>query len=66
MTKNILTVKWIKDKKHYDLLWWDGNKEKNLGFARHLETILWFYMQEKNLDIYVDDGDNITLMRGWF
>jgi hypothetical protein len=60
MARDILTVKYIKDKKHYDLLWWDGSKEKNLGFAHHLETILWFYMQEKNLDIYVDDGDNIT------
>jgi hypothetical protein len=28
-----------------------------------LETALWFYMQEKELDIYIDDGKNVTASR---
>jgi hypothetical protein len=60
-----LTITWIKDKEYYELLFWDGMEEKNLGFARDLNTILWFYMQGKNLDIFVDDGDSLNLIRGW-
>lgn len=38
-----------------------------LQFIRHdlLDTALWFYLQEKDLDIWIDDGDNLNQIRGW-
>jgi hypothetical protein len=38
---------------------------KNVGTGQYLDTALWFYMQEKDLDIWIDDGDNLNLIRGW-
>lgn len=48
----------------FDILWEENGIEKNVGIGQYLESAVWFYMQEKNLDIWIDDGDNITQLRG--
>ena len=48
----------------FDILWEENGVEKNVGTGQYIESAIWFYMQEKNLDICIDDGDNITQLRG--
>jgi hypothetical protein len=48
----------------FDILWEENGVEKNVGTGQYLDTAIWFYMQEKDLDIWIDDGDNITQIRG--
>ena len=48
----------------FDILWEENGVEKNVGTGQYLDTAIWFYMQEKDLDIWIDDGDNITQLRG--
>jgi hypothetical protein len=48
----------------FDILWEENGIEKNVGTGQYLESAVWFYMQEKNLDIWIDDGDNLTQLRG--
>lgn len=48
----------------FDILWEEDGVEKNIGRGQYLESALWFYIQEKNLDIWIDDGDNLTQIRG--
>ncbi len=48
----------------FDILWEENGVEKNVGTGQYIESAIWFYMQEKDLDIWIDDGDNITQLRG--
>ena len=53
-----------RDTETFDILWEENGIEKNIGMGQYLDSALWFYMQEKNLDIWIDDGDNVTQIRG--
>jgi hypothetical protein len=48
----------------FDILWEENGVEKNIGTGQYLESALWFYLAEKDLDIWIDDGDNVTQIRG--
>jgi hypothetical protein len=48
----------------FDILWEENGFEKNVGTGDYIDSAIWFYMQENNLDIWIDDGDNITQIRG--
>jgi hypothetical protein len=48
----------------FDILWEEGGVEKNVGTGQYIDSAIWFYMREKDLDIWIDDGDNITQLRG--
>ena len=49
----------------FDILWEENGVEKNIGTGQYLESALWFYLLEENLDIWIDDGDNLNQIRGW-
>jgi hypothetical protein len=52
------------DTETFDILWEENGVEKNIGTGQYIESAIWFYMREENLDIWIDDGDNITQLRG--
>jgi hypothetical protein len=49
----------------FDIFWEENGVEKNVGKGQYIESALWFYLLEENLDIWVEDGDNLNLIRGW-
>jgi hypothetical protein len=48
----------------FDILWEENGVEKNVGTGDYIDSAIWFYMREENLDIWIDDGDNISQIRG--
>jgi hypothetical protein len=60
-----VTLKKRSDSKDtFDILWEENGVEKNVGTGDYIDSAIWFYMQEKNLDIWIDDGNNLTQIRG--
>jgi hypothetical protein len=48
----------------FDILWEENGVEKNVGTGDYIDSAIWFYMREKDLDIWIDDGNNLTQLRG--
>jgi len=66
MNRPKVTLKKRSDSKEtFDILWEENGVEKNVGTGQYLDSALWFYLQEKDLDIWIDDGDNLSQIRGW-
>jgi hypothetical protein len=50
----------------FDILWEENGVEKNVGTGDYIDSAIWFYMREENLDIWIDDGDNLTQIKGYW
>jgi hypothetical protein len=48
----------------FDILWEENGVEKYIGAGDYINSAIWFYMREENLDIWIEDGDNLTQLRG--
>ncbi len=64
-SKPNVTLKLNENRKTFDILWEENGVEKNVGTGQYLDSALWFYLLEDNLDIWVNDGDNLNLIIGW-